>query len=97
MTEYRFHWWPSGAAAKLSPSISLEAESPRHGTALALQRFVELGCDINAAGAHVDVTEFDGAKHTVLVEEVLDWLKADEQAAFVERHRLAPLLQQWQP
>jgi hypothetical protein len=94
MTNYRFHWWPTGATAKLTPSIALEAQTPRHGAALALRRFVELGCDINADGAHVDVTESDGVKHTVLVEEVLDWLKDDERAAFVQRHGLAPLLQQ---
>jgi hypothetical protein len=96
MTEYRFHWWPRGSTAKLTPSIALEAQSTRHGAALALQRFVELGCDISAAGAHVDVTDPDGVKHTLLVEEVLDWLKGHEQAAFVQSQRLAPLLQQRQ-
>jgi hypothetical protein len=96
MIEYRFHWWPRGTTAKLTPSIALEAQSTRHGAALALQRFVELGCDISAAGAHVDVTDPDGVKHTLLVEEVLDWLKGHEQAAFVQSQRLAPLLQQRQ-
>jgi hypothetical protein len=96
MTDYRFHWWPTKASSNLTPSIALEAQSPRHGAALALQRFVDLGCDITAAGAHVDVTESDGVTHTVLVEEVLDWLKQDQQAAFVQRHRLASLLQQSQ-
>jgi hypothetical protein len=96
MSEYRFHWWPSGTGAKLTPSVTLEAPSTRHGAALALQHFVELGCDISAAGAHVDVTDPDGVKHTVLVEEVLDWLKDHEQAAFVQRQNLACLLQERQ-
>jgi hypothetical protein len=96
MTEYRFHWWPRGSTAKLTPSIALEAQSTRHGAALALQRFVELGCDISAAGAHVDVTDPDGVRHTLVVEEVLDWLKNDEQAAFVQRRHLGHLLQQRQ-
>jgi hypothetical protein len=35
----------------------------------------------------------DGVKHTVLVEEVLDWLSEPTQAAFVRRERLEPLLE----
>jgi hypothetical protein len=66
------------------PDLTLSArrrsQSPRHGAALALQRLVELGCDVNAVGAHLDITEADGVKHTVLVEEVVDWLKDDERA-----------------
>jgi hypothetical protein len=86
---------PVGGSAKLAPSIALEAQSLRHGAAVALQRFVELGCDINAAGAHIDMTDSDGVKHTVLVEEVLEWLMDEEQASFVQRQRLSSLLQQW--
>jgi hypothetical protein len=94
MTTYRFHWWPLGEKARLTPGMDVEAQSPRHGAALALQRFVESGCDIGAPGAHLDVTDPDGSKRTVLVEEVLDWLNDDEQAAFVRSHGLAPLLQE---
>jgi hypothetical protein len=50
------------------------------------------GCDISAPGAHVDITDPAGVKHTVLVEEVLDWLEAPEQTTFVQRERLATLL-----
>jgi hypothetical protein len=96
MTEYRCHWWQPAATQALTPSVTVDAQSPRHGAALALQRLVELGCDVNAIGAHVDITDADGVKHTVLVEEVFDWLKDDEQAGFVQRHGLATLLQQWQ-
>jgi hypothetical protein len=92
MTDYQFHWWQAGTKAKLTPpSLTLEAQSKLHGAALALRHFKELGCDISAPGAHLDVTDADGAKHTVLVEEVLDWVKDPEQAAFVEQ--LATLLQ----
>jgi len=96
MNEYRFHWWPSGPHAKQTSSVVLEAQSTLHGAAIALQRFVELGCDITAAGAHVDVTEASGVKHTLLVEEVLGWLEDPEQTTFVQREHLAPLLQQRQ-
>ena len=96
MTEYRFRWWPARKQADLTPSIAFEAPSPQHGVALALQRFVELGCDVNAVGAHIDVIDGDGARHTVLIEEVLDWLKDSQQVDFVERHGLAPLIRQWQ-
>src|SRR5436190_13406411 len=94
MTEYRFHSWQPGIEARLAPPVALDAQSRLHGAALALRGFVELGCDIGAAGAHVDATDADGAKHTLLVEEVLDWLKDREQTAFVQREGLVPLLQQ---
>ena len=76
----------------LTPSVSLDAESMRHGAAVALRQLVELGCDVTAPHAHVDVKVADGATHTVLVEEVLEWLRAPGQAAFVEREGLDVLL-----
>jgi hypothetical protein len=94
MTEYRFHSWPSATKGKLTPpGVTLEAPSPLHGAALALRHFIQLGCDITAPAAHIDMTDADGAKHTLLVEEVLDWLKDPQQTAFVQRERLATLLQ----
>jgi hypothetical protein len=93
MTEYQFHWWRSGTQATSMPSITLDAPSKLHGAALALGQFKQLGCDMGAPGAHVDVTDPDGARHTVLVEEVLDWIKLPEQTPFVERQGLATLLQ----
>ena len=96
MSEYKFHSWQSGTKGKLTPSVALEAQSKLHGTALALRHFVELGYDISAPGAHVDITDADGLTHTVLVEEVLDWLKESEQAAFVQRERLAALSEERQ-
>ena len=92
MTEYQFHWWPSKTEHIPIPSVQLEAESRLHGAALALQQFARLGCDITAPLAHVDVTEPDGAKHTVLVEEVVDWLQDEHQAAFVDREGLGALV-----
>jgi hypothetical protein len=92
MTEYQFHWWLSGNRAKVTPGVKLEAESPRHGAALALRHFKQSGSDITAPLAHVDTTEPDGVKHTLLVEEVLDWLRDPKQTAFVEREGLAVLL-----
>ena len=93
MTEYQFHWWPSGTTASLTPSVRLQAESHLHGAALALRQFKQLGCDITAPLAHVDMSEPDGAKQTLLVEEVLDWLNHPEQREFIHREGLAVLLQ----
>jgi len=90
MTEYQFHWWPSSSTTK--PHVALAAESTRHGAALALQRFVALGCDLGAPGAHVDATEPNGDTHTLLAEEVITWLQERAQTAFVERERLEPLI-----
>jgi len=53
---------------------------------------MQLGCDITAPLAHIDVTEADGGKHTLLVEEVLDWLSDPKQMPFVQREGLATLL-----
>ena len=96
MIEYRFHWWrpaPTGTPAPVfDPVFTAEAPSTLHGAALALQHFVSLGYDVSAPLAHVDVTEANGAKHMVLVEEVLDWLRAPEQTAFVEREHLTTLV-----
>ena len=92
MTEYQFHWWPSGPQRTRIPSVRLQADSPLHGAALALLHFMELGCDITAPLAHVDVTEPDGVKQTLLVEEVLDWLNDPKQTSLVHREGLAALL-----
>jgi hypothetical protein len=77
-----------------TPSVALKAESTLHGAALALRHFVQLGCDITAPLAHVDVTDADGSKHTLLVEEVRDWLSDPKQTAFVQREDLATLFPQ---
>ena len=92
MTEYRFHWWPSGATRAVFPTIKVEAESHFHGAALALRQFMELGCDIAAPLAHVDMTESNGVKRTLLVEEVADWLNEPKQVEFIHREGLAVLL-----
>jgi hypothetical protein len=92
MTEYQFHWWSPGAAGRVAPRIELQAESHLHGAALALRRFVELGCDITAPLAHVDITESNGIKQTLTVEEVLDWLNEPKQVEFIQREGLAVLL-----
>ncbi len=92
MTEYQFHSRPSGTTRALTPSVRLQAESHLHGAALALRHFMRLGCDITAPLAHVDMTEPDGVKQTLLVEEVLDWLNDPKQADFIHREGLAVLL-----
>jgi hypothetical protein len=92
MTEYQYHWWPSGArGAALTPSVKLQADSHLHGAALALRHFKQLGCDIAAPLAHVDMSEPDGARQTLLVEEVLDWLNDPRQTEFMHRENLASL------
>ena len=92
MTEYQFHWWPTGIERARRQSVALEAESHLHGAALALRHFILVGCDIAIPLAHIDVTEADGAKQTLLVEEVLDWLNEPKQADFIQRESLAVLL-----
>jgi hypothetical protein len=92
LTEYLFHWWHSGAARAVIPSIKLQAESHFHGAALALRQFMELGYDITAPLAHVDVTESNGVRQTLLVEEVLAWLQEPPQGEFIHRERLSELL-----
>jgi hypothetical protein len=92
MTEYRFHRWSSGTTPAPIPSVRLQAESHLHGAALALRQFVEQGCDITAPLAHIDVSEPDGVKQTLLVEEVLDWLHDAKQTEFRQREGLAFLL-----
>ena len=91
MTEYRFHWWPTEGRPQLTSSVSVNAESRLHGAALALREFAQQGCDIAAPLAHVDVTESDGSRHTLLVDEVVSWLNEPQQSAFVARERLATL------
>ena len=96
MTEYQCHWWPSGAQPKLTQAVALEAQSRLHGAALALRQFSDAGCDISAPAAHIDMTDSDGTKHMVLVDEVLDWLKEPRQAAFVQQEHLATLFREGQ-
>ena len=91
MTEYQFHWWASGTKPAVTPSVRLEAESRLHGAALALRHFKQVGCDISAPLAHVDMTNADGVRKTLVVEEVLDWLNDTKQTDFVHREGLAVL------
>jgi hypothetical protein len=94
VTEYQYHWWPSGTTrASGTPSVRLQADSHLHGAALALRHFKQLGCDITAPLAHIDMTEPDGVKQTLLVEEVLEWLNDPQQTNFLQREGLAILLQ----
>jgi len=95
MTEYLFHWWRSGAGHSVRPSVTLEAQSHLHGAALALRQFVDLGCDLTVPLAHVDITESNGVKQTLLVEEVLDWLNEPKQTEFLHRESLAGLLRSY--
>ena len=92
MTDYQFHWWPSGSKQAQKSSVSLQAETHLHGAALALRHFKQLGCDIAAPLAHVDLTEPDGTRQTLLVAEVLEWMNDSKQADFVHREGLAVLL-----
>jgi len=91
MAEYRFHS-KSSAATPSIPTVTLQAESHFHGAALALRQFVQHGCDLASPLAHVDMTESDGSKQTILVEEVLEWLQDPKQRDFIEREGLATLL-----
>ena len=91
MTEYQFHWLPNKQAP--SPTVRLEAESHLHGAALALRHFRQIGCDITAPLAHVDMTEPEGVKQTLLVEEVVEWLNDPLQSDFVRREDLVSLTQ----
>ena len=91
MTEFQCHWSPSGNELARIPSVRLEAESQLQGAALALRHFAELGCDLNAPLAHVDLTEPGGFKHSLLVEEVFDWLNDPRQSDFSHREGLSGL------
>jgi len=92
VTEYLFHWLPAGTERLLVPDVRLAADSRLQGAALALRYFKEVGCNLSAPFAHVDITEPNGARHTLLVKEVLDWLNDPKQAAFVRSEGLdAPL------
>jgi hypothetical protein len=90
--EYRFHRPPTGGQPGPAPSVTLEAESHLHGAALALQHFRQLGCDISVPLAHLDLTSADGVTHTLLVDEVVNWLSDPKQMVFVQHEHLADLL-----
>ena len=92
MTEYRCHWWLPGERPSATAAVALEAESIRHGAALALRHFIHSGCEIGIPLAHIDVTEGSGVQHTMLVEEILDWLRDPGQAEFVRREGLSELV-----
>jgi hypothetical protein len=91
-TEYRFHWWKSSGRPEAIPAVTLQAESREQGAALALRHFIEHGFDITAPAGHLDITDADGTRHMLLVEEVVDWLKTPAQSDFVHREHLEPLL-----
>jgi hypothetical protein len=88
MTEYVFHRPPASLERWVVPDSRLTVDSRLYGAALALRHFKELGCDLSTPLAHVDITEPDGTSHTLLVEEVLEWLSDPKQAALVRREGL---------
>lgn len=93
MSEYLFHWWPAGTERAMVPGVRLTADSRLHGAALALRHFREVGCDLSTPLAHVDVKDPDGATHTLLIDEVRDWLMEPGQAGFVRCYCLDVLLE----
>jgi hypothetical protein len=93
MTEYVFHWWPSEAAHASTDCVKLRATSDLHGAALALRLFARGGCDMTAPLAHVDMIGPDGARKTLLVDEVLSWLADPQHSDFIEREDLAVWLE----
>ena len=78
----------------MPPVVTIAAASRLSGAALALRQFAQLGCDLTSPLAHVDVTERDGSEHTLLVEEILDWLNDPKQSLFVHHECLGVLLAQ---
>jgi hypothetical protein len=92
MTEYQFHWWPTGNAHAMHRTVSLLAETAIQGAALALRYFRQTGCDIEAPLAHLDLIDASGHAHMLMVEEVLEWLKDPRQRFFVHHECLEMLL-----
>ena len=74
------------------PTVTIAALSDVRGAAVALREFVKLGHDITAPFAHVDIVGSDGVEHTMLVEEVLDWLNDPKHASYVHHECLDALL-----
>jgi hypothetical protein len=93
MAEYRLHWMTREKQSRVSEAVTLEADTARHGAALALRHFMQHGCEITTPLAHLDVTEPSGRRHTLLVDEVIEWLHDSQQAQFVENEHLGVLFQ----
>jgi hypothetical protein len=91
-TEFRLHVW-SNTPGLQSPTISLDADTNLHGAALALREFTRRGCDVSPFGAHIDMKDTRGRTHTVLVSEVIDWLRLPAQGDFVAKEELTALLE----
>jgi len=90
-TEFRLHLW-SPVPGNQIPTTSLEADANLHGAALALREFTRLRYDVTPFGAHIDMERTGGRTHTVLVTEVLDWLRLPAQSEFVAKEHLSALL-----
>jgi hypothetical protein len=91
-TQFRLHLW-SRVPGDQIPSASLEADTNLAGAALALREFTGRGYDVTPFGAHIDMEHAGSRTHTVLVTEVLDWLRLPAQSEFVAAERLAALLE----
>jgi hypothetical protein len=90
VTAFRLHLW-SRAPGNRIPTATVDAQSNLHGAALALREFTQLGHDITVPGAHIDIEETNGPTHTMMMSEVLDWLRQPEQTEFVEEQNLGYL------
>jgi len=75
------------------PTTTFDADANLHGAALALREFTLRGYDVTPFGAHIDMQHAGGKTHTVLVTEVLDWLRLPAQSEFVAKENLAALLE----
>jgi hypothetical protein len=90
IAEFRLHLW-SRVPGKRVPTATFDAKSSLHGAALALREFTQLGHDITAPGAHIDIEEINGPTHTIMMSEVLEWLRQPEQTEFVKEQNLGYL------
>ena len=96
---YKIHLWTRGTNSRI-PVEDVDAEDRLHAAAIGLRFFQMRRFDISPKLAHVDMenlerVEFEadkGETGTVLVSEVVAWLRQQEQANFVKENELEPLL-----
>ena len=97
---YKVHLWTRGTNNRI-PVDDVEAEDRDHAAAMGLRYFQMRRFDLKPELAHIDIENLEKVEleadidelGTVLITDVIAWLRHPERADFVKENELEPLLE----
>lgn len=97
---YKVHLWTRGTNNRI-PVDDVEAEDRDHAAAMGLRQFQMRRFDLKPELAPIDIESLEnvelktdkGEMGTVLIADVIAWLRQREQMDFLKENELEPLLE----